>query len=502
MVERRRLLKDLGAVGASVYLTRALYTIRGLITARFLGPGDYGIWGSLGILLNYSNAAPLGATESIAREIPYLTQRGELDRVTKTKEQAFSFGLFTSLLLTLAIALYAVLHKATLGPIYYDGLLVVALGVTAQQLYSFYGMLLRAEKRFVFRSKVEITFGAINVPLTIGLVVLYGLRGLFASFLLSYIFIVSYLLRKFPIRVRLFMDPAFIGELIRIGFPNYLIGLVYTLFASVDRLVIVKYLRTEDMGYYAIGLTLLSVLGEAPMTLSQVIGPNLVERYGRANSLVDLVRYVEIPSMAIAFCFPALLGTVLFGYELLVCYVLPKFGPGLPAVEVLVLGSYFLGVARGPSSFLFAIRRLGVAILIYAFCIVVAVVLNVSFVKAGWGLVGVAAATAATFATLFVLYAGYVLTFLYGRRGRSYLRFFASVFLSFAYATAGFYALKHFLPLSREGIVVDIGRVAVRIILFLLLLAPGVFHFLRRYGLWEEVRRSFLWGASRMRRTR
>lgn len=502
MVERKRFLKDVGAVGTSVYVTRFLYMVRGLICARFLGPGDYGIWGSLGILLGYSNAAALGTAEALGREIPYSTQRGEHDRVTKTKEQSFSFNAFTSLLLTLAVVLYALTHRHTLQPIYFEGLLVVAAGLILQQLYFFYGVLFRAEKRFFLKSKVEIGLSVINVSLTVTLVILYGLRGLFAGFLLSYFLVGVFLLRRFTIPLRFSLDRRFIFELIQIGFPNYLIGLVYTLFASVDRLVIVKYLPTEDMGYYAIGLTLLTMIGEAPVVLSQVVGPNLVERYGKSSSPSELARYVEIPSMAIAFFFPALLGVALFGYELLVTYFLPKFMPGLRAVEILVLGSYFLGVARGPSSFLFAIRRLGFAVAIYAVCVVVAAALNIGAVKAGLGLAGVAAATGATFAILFILYSAYVLSFIYEREARHYVRFFVSVFLSFTYSTAMFFALKLFLPLSGEALAADIGRILLRCLLFVAVLAPGGYYMLRRYGLWEGLLGTLLGIASRLRRRR
>ena len=54
-MKRGRVLKDMGAVGVSLYVTRALYMLRGLVTARFLGPSDYGIWGTLALGLFYDN---------------------------------------------------------------------------------------------------------------------------------------------------------------------------------------------------------------------------------------------------------------------------------------------------------------------------------------------------------------------------------------------------------------------------------------------------------------
>ena len=379
----------MGAVGVSLYVTRALYMVRGLITARFLGPADYGIWGTLGILLNYSNLAPLGSAEAVAREVPFYAERGERDRVREVKEQSFSFNVYASLLASLAIAIYAFARRASLDPIFFTGLLVASAGITLQQLYFYYRIILRADRRFFFQSKVEILLALINVPTTIAFVALWGLRGLYASYVLVYVCIVAYLIWNVPIPLRWKLDRALIGDLIRIGFPVYLLGLVYTVFMSVDRMVIAKYLKPSDMGYYTIAYTIIGTLGEVPMVIAQVMSPNLIGRYSRAATNAEMLPYVRTPTIAIAFLFPVLQVVVLFGVEYVLRYFLPRFLPGLVSIEILLLGAYFMALARGPSSFLLAVRKQNVAVAIYAVCVLAAVALNLWFVTAGMGLVGV-----------------------------------------------------------------------------------------------------------------
>ena len=133
-----KLLKDMGAVGASFYVARLLYVIRGLVTARFLGPSGFGVWGALNILLGYSNLAPLGSAEAVAREVPFYSQRGDHERVRETKEQAFSFNLYASLFASLAIVIFALVRRGHLETIYYYGFFVVAAGVTLQQALADY----------------------------------------------------------------------------------------------------------------------------------------------------------------------------------------------------------------------------------------------------------------------------------------------------------------------------------------------------------------------------
>ncbi len=484
----------MGAVGSSLYLTRVFYLLRGLVTARILGPADYGVWGALSILLNYANLTPLGSAEAVGREIPYYAQKGDEARVRSTKELAFSFNLYASLLGSLAVLVFALVRRPHLEPLYFHGLLVVAAGMTLQQLYYFYGIVLRAEKRFVYRSKIEVVYAAVNVPSSIVLVVLYGIYGLFAAFVLNLIGLVAYLIAKVPIRLRLRLPRAPLADLMRIGFPIYLIGIVYTVFASVDRLVIVKYLSAADMGFYTIALTLMTVLGEAPVVVAQVMSPNLIERYSRAKSVDEVFPFVQLPTMAIAYCFPALLVPAVFGFEYLVLYVLPRFQPGFVPLEILVLGSFFIGVLRGPSSFLLAVRRQTAAVLIYALAVVIALALNVAFVKAGFGLRGIALATALTYFILLVMYASYVYSFFFGRRVASYLGLFGRILLPFALSLGLYLVLRWVLPLSGGAPGMDGIRLLGKVAIYLLLVTPTVYWFLRRYGLWHDLVSRLPWG--------
>ncbi len=496
-VKRDRLLKDMGAVGVSLYVTRALYVLRGLVTARFLGPSDYGIWGTLGILLNYSNLAPLGSAEAVAREVPFHTERGEKDRAREVVEQSFSFNLYASLLASLAILVYAHARRASLGPEFFVGLHVAAAGITLQQIYFFYRIVLRAERRFFFQSKVDVLFALVNVPITIALVAFWRLWGLYASYVVVYAWILGYLVWKVPIRLRARLDFSLIADLIRIGFPVFLLGLVYTLFISVDRMVIAKFLTPADMGYYTIAYTIIGTLGEVPLVIAQVMSPNLIGRFSRAGSRAEMLPYVETPTVAIATFFPALQVVVLIGIEWVLRYILPRFLPGLVAIEILLFGALFIALARGPSSFLLAVRKQMVAVAIYAICVLAALGLNLWFVKNGWGLVGVAVATSATYALLFALYVTYIFTFFFGRRLGAYARLYARLLLPFALSALVYVALRAGIPMDGQAPLADAARAAGRIAIYLVLVTPFLIHFLRRHGLWEPLLRRARWETLR-----
>jgi O-antigen/teichoic acid export membrane protein len=481
------MLRDMGAVGTSVYVTRALYVLRGLVTARFLGPSDYGVWGTLSILLNYSNLAPMGSAEAVGREVPFYAQRGEVEHVRRVKEQSFSFNLYTSLLASLGILAFVYFRRGQLSPMYQLGLCVVAAGITLQQLYFFYRIVLRAEKRFFLQSKIEILFACVNVPLTMLLAALYGLRGLYCAWLVGYATVVTLLLVLVPIHLRWRLDRSLIADFIRIGFPVYLIGLVYTVFMSVDRIVIAKFLTSTDMGYYTIALTLGGTLGEIPMVVAQVIGPTLIERYSREGSSAGVLPYVRTPTFAIAFGYPVLQGMALFALEYVIRYFLPKYLPGLVPIEILIGGGCFLALSRGPSSFLLAVRRQTMAVVIYGICVGVAFGLNIWFVSIGMGLPGVALATILAYAALDFLYVSYVFSFFYRRDWIAYVKLHGQLLFPFVYALVVYVLLRIGLPLRGDAPLADLGRVALRGTIYLILAAPLLVHFARRFGFWEDL---------------
>ena len=498
-MKRGRLLRDMGAVGVSLYVTRALYLLRGLVTARFLGPSDYGIWGTLGILLNYSNLAPMGSADAVARQVPFHKARGEEDRAREVVEQSFSFNLYASLLATLAILLYAQARRASLEPVFFAGLHVAAAGITLQQLYFYYRIVLRAEGRFFFQSKVDILLAMVNVPVTIGLVALWRLKGLYVSYVLVYVWIVGYLVWNVPIRLRFRLDLPLLVDLVRIGFPLYLLGLTYTLFMSVDRMIIAKFLTSADMGYYTIAYTIIGTLGEVPMVVAQVMSPNLIGRYSRSATKAEMLPYVEMPTVAIATFFPPLQVLVLISAEWVMHYILPRFLPGFVPIEILLFGAFFIALTRGPSSFLLAVRKQIVAVGIYAICVLAAFGLNLWFVKIGWGLIGVSVATSATYALLFVLYVTYIFTFFFGRRVGAYARLYGRLLLPFALAALVYVALRVGIPLDGHAPLADAGRALARVAIYLVLASPFLIGFLRRHGLWEPLLRRARWETIRAR---
>jgi O-antigen/teichoic acid export membrane protein len=367
------------------------------------------------------------------------------------------------------------------------GLHVAAAGLTLQQLYFYYRIVLRAEKRFVFQSKIDVFFASLNVPVTIALVVFLRLRGLYLSYVLVYLVLVGYLARNVRIRLRWPLNRSLLADLVRIGFPAYLLGLVYTLFMSVDRMVIVGFLTSADMGYYTISLTLIQALGDVAVVVSQVMSPSLVERYSQSGGVSGVYEHVRTPTLTIAAFFPVLQVGATLALLYALHYVLPKFLPGATAITILIMGGFFIAVMRGSSSFLLAMRRQGTAVAIYAACVALALGLNILLVKAGMGLVGVALATVLAYFALYLLYQTNVFYFFYGWRLSSHLKLHARAVLPFALSLAIYLGLERVFPFTGDAPIRDALRVVTKLGIFLALYTPLAVYYVRDLGLWKDL---------------
>jgi O-antigen/teichoic acid export membrane protein len=193
-------------------------------------------------------------------------------------------------------------------------------------------------------------------------------------------------------------DRGVFKELVKVGFPSHLNGLLYNIFLWVDRWLILSFLGLTSFGYYALGMTINEYLFQFSYALGNIISPHLVERYSEREKVEDLRKMVEVPMIIISRVAPAVLGAVYFASEAIVRTMLPKFEPGLVALQVLLVGTFFSSVPRGLSSFFITLRKQAQTVALYLFAIGMNAALVWWLISSGHGLAGAAAGTTTTLA--------------------------------------------------------------------------------------------------------
>jgi len=369
---------------------------KNLAFARLLGPNLFGLWNGLQVILVYGANAHLGVLHALNREIPLSRGRGDLELITRIARVSLSFSLLATLFV--AAILFAIGSALDPTQIEAGALRLIAAVLVAQQLFQFSNFLFRAEDDFGRLAKVLIIAAALELVASIALVYWIGFNGSFYGFLIS--FLCSALIclhwrreltRGFEIDFRL------VGRLIRIGFPIMLISLSYGLLTTLDRVLIIKFLGNEQLGYYALGPLALTAIAYIPTTVNQVMYPKFGERYGKTGDRKSLAGFVRVSMLITAHLTGLVLG-VAFLVIPLVTFFLPNYAPGILAARILFAGFYFFSLVGPAANMMITIdRQIQYLLWLVAAAILVAA-LNTAALSANLGIEGVAASTGVSYA--------------------------------------------------------------------------------------------------------
>jgi len=371
--------------------------VRSLIVPGLLGPHFYGMWKTLGLIQTYAKFGDLGSRAALRREIPYYTGKSDPERLAAVRDVAFTANNLAILVAGAATFVAAFLID---DPALRAAMLVFLPMLYFEHIYAFLELFLLARKEFAWQSRLNVWINILEAALAIALTWAYGLPGLIWGTTLSFAIAVLVQLRHTRFAMRLRWRWGMFKELVVVGFPSHLNGLLYNIFLSIDRWLILSLLGLTSLGYYALGMTINEYLFQLSYTFGNVLSPRLVERYSEREQVADLRGMVETPLTIISRVSPALLGVVYFGAEAVIRGALPDYVPGILPLQILLVGTFFSSVPRGLSSFFITLRRQAQTVVLYVVSIGVNLALVWSLIHAGYGLAGAAIGTSTSLALL------------------------------------------------------------------------------------------------------
>ncbi|HNX68444.1 MAG TPA: oligosaccharide flippase family protein [Candidatus Omnitrophota bacterium] len=357
----QKVIHQAGWYAAAYTATQFVTMTAAVLTRRFLGPVQVGVWALVQILLSYASYSTLGLANALPREIPFRLGKGETETAARIKQTAFEFVMLMAFLLALGISLYAFINRARISHELFWGLLFASALVILQQLNNCMITLLRCFMNFGLASKQMFLSAIMNALLIAFLSYRFCLYGFMWAMCLSFIFNVGYIfyhekvLFRFPIRIKL--DLSLIRDLMGYGFPLMLLALGETFLYTFDRIVISRYRGLELLGIYSIATMVNGFIYSFPNSVGVVLLPKVAEKFGRTENRHDLKGYLEESNYIFCVLMPLLIGMAWFLLPPFIHWVLPKFANGIVAMKWLVLCSFFTAIAQAYSNFIVVIRK-------------------------------------------------------------------------------------------------------------------------------------------------
>jgi O-antigen/teichoic acid export membrane protein len=391
----REIARDFIYLSTTRSISLAISLVRSLIIPRFLGPTSYGLWKTLGLVQSYTQFADLGALAALKRQIPFHAQREDQRSLAEARDVAFfvnHVAIFTAAAGVLVVSFFVP------DPSWARAMRLFIPLLYANHVHSFMEQFLFWRKDFVYASRINLALAVVEGVLAILGTIEYGLDGLIIGTFIGYALAAATQLRWIRFDIGFRFSWSTYRDLVKIGFPSHVNGLLYNLFMSVDRMLILPVLGLSGVGLYGLGMTVNEYLFQFSYALGNVIAPRLVERWSESESMEAMRPIVERPTLAISMATPMILGTVYFASAAAVEVILTNFRPALLPLQVLLAGTYFSSLHRGLSSFFLAIRKQARLLPVYAGAIALNTLLVSLALAFGWGITGVAAATSTALA--------------------------------------------------------------------------------------------------------
>jgi O-antigen/teichoic acid export membrane protein len=405
----QRMVADWWTVGSATAICHVLGAVTSLLLRVLLSPAQMGIWQALKLFLSYGNYANLGISKGAAREFNVALGSGRTAAARHGLDLAFTVNAITSLLYAAVLTGVAIWIGAASGSLWANawavGLVVIAAMTVLARYVTFHVTILRTQQAFATTAQLSV-LEAVMTLVVCGLATWrWGLTGLCAGSLVVMLGSLVFVRCHAGAALHWAWEPGEMRRLIGIGAPILLAGTVSSLFRSLDKLMILAYLsdREFQLGCYSVAVMVAAQLFGLGNMLAVVTGPRYAESYGRWGDRRAVAKLAARASelQAAAMALPAALA--LLAAPALLAWLLPDYRTGLPPLVWLVPGVVASVLALPGSQYLVAVGRQRRALAVVLIATALAVLGNHVALRGGYGLIGVAAATAAGYAIYYVL---------------------------------------------------------------------------------------------------
>lgn len=382
-------------LGASI-LSKPLGLLLTFGLAKFLGPTDFGAWVTLMLIISYSPIACLGTVETLVKQVPFYLGRQDKERVREVESSVLGSVVISAGVVMLAALLSPVVLP--LFSVHLDLSLVVMMLIAAATSFisAFFYNRYAAYQNFKASGATDFMRSVLALLLVGGCAWIGGLRGAVAGYLLHEICMglaSSSFNIKLHGKVGLSFKKGALIHAIRVGFPITLLWWILTLSNTVDRVVLGSLLGPIAVGHYGLGISLNSLLGLVPMAVGRVLYPKVNMQIGSDSSTGSMSAIVVAPTFALGTLLANLQLFLLILTPLLYNKILPQYRPGLLAGQIFILGSFFGCLLRNGANYLIAANKERVFSKYVIATLVFNIISDVTLVKAGMGIAGVALGT-------------------------------------------------------------------------------------------------------------
>lgn len=288
-----------------------------ILIAKYLGPSEFGIMGTaISIASTFVFLADFGISTYIIRAIST-----DMEHEEKYLNNSITLKFFLAIL-------YFIITFLSLLILGWDNyiILICLLFSCESVIKTFQDVLFasfRAHEEMKYQAYVNIF---INVSLLITIITIsctdFGLIGVALAYIIINLIALGYdlyLIRKNIIKPHLSINTMFFKHLIKAGIPFATISVLYTIYYSIDIIMLTQFSSTYDTGLYNSAYKLISVLTLFYTVYTSVIFPVMSKLFKNEKKLMKVSFIKSIKYLLLA-TIPIAVFIFFYGYDIINIY--------------------------------------------------------------------------------------------------------------------------------------------------------------------------------------
>lgn len=365
-----------------------------IVIAMVLSPTDYGIIGYAGVIVTWAGFFNLGVMSSACREIPALVATGRITRARYLQNLAITAENFITLLVFIGLISITVffIKDVTTKII----LALGAFGYLFGRIYSFLEGINFAFTDFSLTAKGRLVRTIIYPILILSMIFWVKIYTPSIVGIICTIVVILYLMIKRNYKFAIVLNRRELGRLTKIGISMTGGTILYTLFTStLDRTVIAAFLSKADLGLWVFCLSIVIIMLGVFKDFANVLKPVIWAEVGQSISIQE--GFSPLKSMALSFSLSSgfITGIAQVGFIFLVNIVTIKFIDAQYIFLFISLYIFWEAMEKFPEIILYSekVNHQNTVLWIWGICLVINILLDITAVKLGFGVIGIAIAT-------------------------------------------------------------------------------------------------------------
>jgi O-antigen/teichoic acid export membrane protein len=461
---------------SSAYVSQVIGLISGFLVARLLGPEDFGILNAVMLVLGYAAYAEMGVLSVMGRDLPLFLGQRDFKMAAAVEGAARYTTIFGAVIAAMIIILVSFFgnfsSKMSIG------LQSIAFVLVLQQIYTYHRVYLRSHNRFKELSRQQVFFSLITAITSLLFVFYGGLEGRFLAAIIANAFILFYAIKRDPWKTLPKFNLSVARSLMLIGIPIVISGFLITMLTTIDRIMIFTFLGETQLGYFGLGIMVVSIVSTIPAMAIQVLVPQINFVYGSTGRNIESLRaYVLNPSIVLSVLLPLFIGPIILLIPFLVHSFLPEYVLGIKAARIITLGTFFYGILGLTDTFLVTLGKVKQYAIFGFLVLIFNIILDFIFIKIGLGIEGVAiGGTVITYFLYSTIVIGYALSH-YEKDLKTGIKFFSQLWVHFLYMVVSLFLIDNFVNyfLYPKLLAETYLTVFIKVVFFLLSYFPLVF---------------------------